>query len=327
MAVVSVDSRYSPGDGLRPIDLRYDLGQVADLIEVCFGRDLNFQGRGAIREMRLMSQLGPLVRVLSYLGNSSFWHHGFVWVEDGRIVGNISIQPSYTRADVWLLANVAVHPDYRRRGIARALTSRALETADGQQVNQVQLQVRDDNTAAQRLYESLGFRCAAIRTVWERGRRRPLPTPVFPSKGAAIRLLRSGEWEGNYALLRQLRPEGLIWHKPLVRRDFRPSVWRALDRFLQGRRVEQWGAFVGERQVAAMRIAMGYGTVTQLTIATDPDWQGQLGAALLNRAVRRLGRHPARVWLDHPHNLDVDLLLGLDFRPLRTLWWMWQRLR
>lgn len=54
---------------------------------------------------------------------------GFVWEENGQIIGNLSLIPSTKGGRrVVVIANVAVHPDHRRRGIAHELTQRALQT-------------------------------------------------------------------------------------------------------------------------------------------------------------------------------------------------------
>ena len=64
----------------------------------------------------------------------------------GRIVGNLSLIPFVRRGHVvYLIANVAVHPDYRRRGIARQLTQTALDYLRQRGVSSAWLQVRDDN--------------------------------------------------------------------------------------------------------------------------------------------------------------------------------------
>lgn len=51
------------------------------------------------------------------------------------------------------ILNVAVHPDWRRRGVARALLTGLLAELRGE----VFLEVRASNEAALRLYEALGF--------------------------------------------------------------------------------------------------------------------------------------------------------------------------
>ena len=79
---------------------------------------------------------------------------------DGHIVGYILF---------WLLPgaidihNIAVHVDYRRRGIARLLLSKVLGEARNQSAVRVMLEVRKSNLAAQKLYESVGFLTTGVR--------------------------------------------------------------------------------------------------------------------------------------------------------------------
>lgn len=61
------------------------------------------------------------------------------------------------------ITNVAVHPDHRRRGLARRLLVRLLREAIDRDVEAVTLEVRMSNTAAQELYRGLGFAPGGVR--------------------------------------------------------------------------------------------------------------------------------------------------------------------
>jgi ribosomal-protein-alanine N-acetyltransferase len=52
------------------------------------------------------------------------------------------------------ILNLAVAPDFRRKGVARALLDRALEAFCGE----VFLEVRESNGVAKKFYKSLGFK-------------------------------------------------------------------------------------------------------------------------------------------------------------------------
>jgi ribosomal-protein-alanine N-acetyltransferase len=79
---------------------------------------------------------------------------------DGQIVGYVLF---------WLLPgaidihNIAVHVDYRRRGIARLLLGKVLAEARNQSSLRVMLEVRKSNLPAQKLYQSLGFLTTGVR--------------------------------------------------------------------------------------------------------------------------------------------------------------------
>ena len=84
------------------------------------------------------------------------------WVgrEDGRIVGYICL---WDVADELHVTNVAVHPDWRRRGIARALLESVFGHARAVGSRMVLLEVRPSNTEAIALYDSFGFRAVGRR--------------------------------------------------------------------------------------------------------------------------------------------------------------------
>jgi [ribosomal protein S18]-alanine N-acetyltransferase len=79
---------------------------------------------------------------------------------DGQIVGYVLF---------WLLPgaidihNIAVHVDYRRRGIARLLLGKVVAEARNQSSLRVMLEVRKSNLPAQKLYQSLGFLITGVR--------------------------------------------------------------------------------------------------------------------------------------------------------------------
>jgi len=66
-------------------------------------------------------------------------------------------------ADEAELGDLAVHPDYRRRGIGSLLLGRALEEARDRAIRVLYLEVRTGNEDARRLYERSGFEVLTVR--------------------------------------------------------------------------------------------------------------------------------------------------------------------
>jgi [ribosomal protein S18]-alanine N-acetyltransferase len=65
--------------------------------------------------------------------------------------------------DAWHIMNIAVSPDFRRRGIATALLQRLFELTDDRSRRGYTLEVRVSNDGAISLYERLGFTARGIR--------------------------------------------------------------------------------------------------------------------------------------------------------------------
>ena len=61
------------------------------------------------------------------------------------------------------IADLAVAPGARRRGVGRALLARVLDELTGVGVRAVHLEVRESNLAARTLYEASGFRAVGRR--------------------------------------------------------------------------------------------------------------------------------------------------------------------
>ena len=77
-----------------------------------------------------------------------------------RLVGYV-INSRYV--DAWHIMNVAVDPDYRRRGIATRLLEQVFEATRDDQRRGYTLEVRVSNDRAISLYEKLGFVRQGIR--------------------------------------------------------------------------------------------------------------------------------------------------------------------
>ena len=84
----------------------------------------------------------------------------FVAEIDGEIAGYGGMK---NIAGECYVENVAVFPDYRRKGIGRALTNRLIETARQEKCSLITLEVRPSNTAALEMYYALGFKEAGRR--------------------------------------------------------------------------------------------------------------------------------------------------------------------
>ncbi len=77
-----------------------------------------------------------------------------VALDDTTVAGYIGSQSVEEEAD---MMNVAVHPDYRRKGIARELVAGLVAALAEKGVHSLSLEVRASNAPAISLYEQLDF--------------------------------------------------------------------------------------------------------------------------------------------------------------------------
>jgi len=80
--------------------------------------------------------------------------------EDGVIVGYMCV---WEIADEVHVTNIAIHPAYRRRGIARNLLHGLVANARARELRMIVLEVRPSNHQAIALYESFNFRVTGRR--------------------------------------------------------------------------------------------------------------------------------------------------------------------
>ena len=227
----SNDETYS---GLRPINSSRDIVSVATLVEQAFANDMDTSGRNAMREMRLMGTWFGWLDFFATPGQGAL--PGFVWVESGRIVGNVTVRRLSSFGHGWMIGNVAVDPMWRRRGIARQLMDAAIDLARDQDADWISLQVRSDNTGAYNLYRELGFENVGEtiyfeRAPFERTQFDPVSAPPQPVEGR-LRTARPNDADRIYTLAQAGVPDSARWAEPIYRSSFDLGVERRFTNWL-----------------------------------------------------------------------------------------------
>ena len=110
------------------------VAQVAELEKLCFSDPWSERSVASELENKL-----------------SYW---LVAVEGERVAGYIGSQSVMGESD---MMNVAVHPEFRRQGIAQQLVLRLVEELANRGNHCLSLEVRASNAPAIALYEKLGF--------------------------------------------------------------------------------------------------------------------------------------------------------------------------
>lgn len=84
----------------------------------------------------------------------------FVGEEHGHIVGFMQLYPSFSSLSmkrIWILNDLFVEQDYRKKGVAKLLLITAIDFAKETGAIQIILATQTSNIAAQSLYDSLGY--------------------------------------------------------------------------------------------------------------------------------------------------------------------------
>lgn len=312
--------------GIRPFDISRDLRPVAELIADAFASELDERGKSALREMRTMSHFSGFLGIVNRsTGEFNDLLNGFVWVEHGAVVGNITVQRADRYGSRWQVANVAVAPAFRGRGISRRLMAAALGHAAEAGALWVVLQVYAGNRVARQLYDSLDFEEVG-GTVDLFAENAPAHVPAPPADDR-VQPFSSSDWEALFDLANQQLGAQSQWWRPIRRTEFQTTFetqvgewfWQTLGR----ERIYRWAVKESPRFDAALVLqARRWRGEHFVQLWVRPDYYGQYDELLLRRALYQLQeypRWPVRITLPADQRAGLELLHGYGFQTLRTL--------
>ncbi len=305
------------GSGLRRINPNKDLPQVVELLHLVFGKEMAADGQffGSVVDSSNPAFLWRFDPSLARLSP------GFIWELDNEIVGNVTLLPARPPGR-FLVANVAVHPNYRRRGLARMLMMAAIDEVRNRHGREIMLQVVSGNDNAIALYDSLGFHHLGDMITWQSSVSRV--RSLYPlNSQTTIRKLPGNKWREAYYLDNQALDPNLIWPEPLPRDFYKTSIWRRLVGFMNGQQVKTFvsidndGKFNG---LAAVRSE--WGRPHEIFIRVTPRQKGNFERALLNQAIHtlhNLSRRNVRLIHDAEDRIMNKILPEANFYKERTL--------
>ncbi len=311
----------TPPGTIRSFDLARDGDVVADLIEEAFALKNDPDGQVLLIQMRENARRLKQTAWMPLAGSTL----GFVWEVERRLVGNISVIPYlYNGRRLHLIANVAVAPDFRSQGIAKALISRALRFSHQSGVREAWLQVKRDNEVAIRMYQQLGFRQDHCLDIWKKG-----ASPVlshtqhyrYPSL-FEVRNREFGDWKSQKEWLRLNYPPVTRWYSPLDFANLSPWAWINPLKWLNSIQLSQYSLLVGEKLAAVLSFQRTAVRSDNLFIAAPPTpAEGEYVGVLLTRFLQEnwTGRP---LMLEYPAGRAIRGFESSGFTLARTLLWM-----
>lgn len=125
-----------------------DVGEIAPLFDLY----RQFYGKPPNQEAARRFLFARLSK-----GESLIFYAG----QDARAVAFLQLYPVFSSVNLarqWILNDLYVLPEVRQKGYGRALVERAHRLAEETQANSLMLETAVTNHAAQKLYESLGWK-------------------------------------------------------------------------------------------------------------------------------------------------------------------------
>ncbi len=317
---MSTTTKISEGK-LRPLNILRDLPPVADLVELCFQKNMDDEGKTYLKEMR---SAGKDRRYLKW-ASTTIPLRGYVWETDRKIVGNISIVPfRRKKQNIILLANIAVHPDYRRKGIASQLTRKGIAEAQQRGADALWLHVEKDNLGAIELYKKLGFQSRFLRTTWIC---RPATLANRKQKQRGITSRTAHFWNMEKNWLEKSYPKEIRWYRMPVWDVFRPGIKHRLYRLFVEYDVRAWAIQKNGKPKAVLHWHHNRTKRAPLWLAVSPRADSKSVAALLTYVRDKISSPKRVLTIDYPAEELVSAFTDARFTPQRTLVWMKKNLR
>jgi ribosomal protein S18 acetylase RimI-like enzyme len=258
---------------------------------------------GILRLVGTARRLWPLFFVLSKASpQMQDFLRGFIWEEDGQPVGLVNISRIGSSND-WMIANVAVLPAYRGRGIARKLVTAAVELAEARKAQRVVLDVIKGNTPASQLYSSMGFTLFATAPVLRRSPVGRVDAQPKSHSGYKAERVPAYRWQPFYTLSLETIPAEVQIFRPVTVEHFRVSpglqMVSALFASLSG--MHEQGLVIREqtagtssgnpRVVAAANLSMQTrGGLNTVRLILDEKEHGELAPYLVSQMLYTVGQ-------------------------------------
>ena len=303
------------------LDKTRDIGQMADLIDLCFGQQMDPDGKKYLNYLRnIARQNNSFVALVENSIRYTPSIDGFVCRTNDRLIGNINISPYQdSKEKILFISNVAVHPDYRNLGIAKQLVQKAIDYTYQLHFTSVWLQVRKENEIAYHVYSSIGFKDWGNRDTWV-----IQPTSLgndVKSPNILITRRRIVDWQKQEEWLKNIYPEEIRWQLEMSSLNFRPQIWQSIKNVISGRITLHWSFEDQQHLLGVITWQPSFRFADQLWMALKPGFEDRVIENAFPFIQRQLMQKKP-LMLDLPEGLGSNALSKVGFEKMHTLRWM-----
>ena len=285
---------------IRPINPLRDLDELAGLIELVLGSEIERWGGDFRAQMRMAKVMAPWFKFLGFFSeNYRHTFDGYLWEEGGRLIAAVILQPVLYDLGRWQIMNVVTDPEFRRRGIARKLVTKAIEHARSNGARICYLEVQQQALPAIKLYQDLGFSCYDRLTILKRTGNES--SKWDESGNFQYSKMSMADWKQRFELAKLIAPAEVQEFMPVSQAEYQFSIWQQVFdppiMRLQGIESTWWGAekdqtLVGFANLVACKSPL---MTNRITIEILPAYQNDLTGPFLDMVLDKLQKHPQQV--------------------------------
>lgn len=177
-----------------------------------------------VKGMKRMWPIMQILRLFSPILRDAM--RGFIAEEDGKTIGLMNYMRNNKEPE-WFLANAAVLPAYRRRGIGRKLLAAIQDDLRKRGGRVLILAAIDKNVPSLELCKSMGFEIFTSSVEMDLEADAAVPAPILP-EGWSMLPRSHFDWRTQFELAKRITPENVARYEPPVERRFRMPFVRPL---------------------------------------------------------------------------------------------------
>ena len=304
----------------RRINIHTDLNQITDLIELCFGQQLDPDGKRYLQYLRNISnEPEKLDSSVFFTFQNTPLLDGYVCEEKGKIIGNVTLS-SYTSENkkICFISNVAVSPAARNMGIATRLMKIALDHSKNQKYQSVWLQVRRENSVANHIYSGMGFTSRACRTTWIIEN---VDQHLKINSSIEITARRASDWNKQKNWLLILYPAELHWQLEMKIQEFSPLIWQSISNLLNGKQYVHFALHMDGRLLGVISRQSASHFADYLWLATSSENEELIIRDGLKNILMQM-KLTKPLMINFPAVRGEHAFRQAGFKELNTLIWM-----